>query len=460
MGGFDAFYFYSANAAVTHQGLTTVQLGPHELISFEAIVAAGLARIPDLPMLRRRVVHVPLALHHPVWVTVATIDPGYHFIYHDLGGAGTVRDLEELGGRVIAEPLDERHPLWKLHYCEGFADGRTAVMLTAHHAFSDGVGMNALFDSILDVPLFGDRPAHQARDVAAAPLGRASLLLRALADRFVELPRLPVLIGRTLLGLVRSSVYRRQHQARVPKPLIDSPPLPFHGAMTATRRITSVALPLADFTTIRRSNPGVTLNDVLLTVVAGAVRRWMDAHDVRPAKSLTCNVLVSLDAPEDQRRHGGNLISQVFATLATDTDDPATRLTTIATSMKHAKAMNLRRGPTMMLDLFQYLPGGLLKLGLAARAALRLPSPPPFSLTVSNMRGPREQAVVGTVPVLDVKMVGPLVPGIGMSATAYSYQDRVNLSLIACPDLFGDLDELATYVRPALTELLAAVSIS
>jgi diacylglycerol O-acyltransferase len=447
MSGFDAFYFYSEAPGVVHQGLTSVYFGPNERVTFDNMVNGAMARIDSLPMLRRRVVHVPLTLHHPVWVTVADIDPTYHFVHHHLGGDCTLRDLEELQGNLIADRLDERHPLWKVHFCDGLPYGRTVVMLTMNHALSDGVGLNALFDTLLDVPLFGDLPTYQEHEIAQAQPNRASLVLSAFRDRLVELPRLPGLLIRTVRGLVSSSRYRRQHQAKVPKPMLNSPQLSFHGRLGPQRRITMVRLPMADVARVRAafSTVGrVTVNDVLLAVIAGAVRTWLDAHDQRPALPLTTNVLVSLDAP-DSRRNGGNQISQVFTTLATDVDDPAERLRLIAATTVHAKEMSLRRGASMMMDLFQFLPGGPLKLGLRLRTALRLPSPAPFSLTVSNMRGPRETAVVGAVPVDDMTMVGPLVPGIGLSATAYSYGDRLN-------------DELASYVSPALSELMNASS--
>jgi diacylglycerol O-acyltransferase len=457
MSGFDGGYFYSESAKVHQHIMVTVIIEPNEAVTFETFVAGVLGRLRSLPPLRRRTVHVPFRLHHPVWVTLPRVDAAHHFRSERIGGTGGRRDLDALVGTIASTRLDARHPLWELHYCEGLADGRVAVVAKMHHSLADGSAINALLGNVVDVPEGSRPPAPEHATVARLP-GRLILVRDALRDAVHQLRLLPALLLRTVRGLRAAGRHQRLHQMTVPKPILSSPRVSFNGGLTARREIATASIPMADFKTIRAQYDDITLNDLVLGAVSGSLRRWLELRGEQPSRPLTACIPVSLDDPSGPVRLTGNLLSNVFATLATDVADPAERLRLIATTMRHAKELNDLKGTTMLMDMFQFAPAGPVALAVRAHAGLRLPAllNAPFSLGISNLKGPQQPVAVGPARISDLYMIGPLVQSTGIGVMVWSYVDRMNFSLIACPDLFPDVEVLASYLPAALAEYARA----
>ncbi|MCW2787078.1 MAG: Diacylglycerol O-acyltransferase [Marmoricola sp.] len=454
MSGFDAGFFYAETPTVHQHVLLTVILEQNELVTFENVVAGVLDRLDLLPPLRRRTVHVPFALHHPVWVTVPSVDVDHHFRRSSIGGTGARRDLDALTARLASTPLEGRHPLWELHFCEGASDGRVAIILKMHHSLGDGAVVNALLDSVVDVPSSGDRPAPQEHVTTLHLPSRLSLVRSALRDVVVQLPLVPALLLRSIRGMLAAARYQRRHRAKVPTPILSSPKVSFNGSLTSQRSLATVDLPMDRIKAIRAQYDGITVNDLLLACVSGALRRWLAAHDEHPSRSLTVGIPVCIDEPGAPRRLAGNNLSTIFGTLATDIDDPALRLRTIATTMRHAKELDRLRGPGMLRDWFQVVPGGPISLAIRAQARLRMPDllPSPFNLQVSNTPGPREPQTIGPIRISELRSTGPLLQGNALGVVTWSYLERMNVTLMACPDLLADVEVLASYLPDALEE--------
>jgi diacylglycerol O-acyltransferase len=237
--------------------------------------------------------------------------------------------------------------------------------------------------------------------------------------------------------------------------VLHAPRVSFNGALTPLRSFATVTLPLAELKRIRVQHEGVTLNDVVLATVSGALRRWMADHDERPSSSLLAGVPVSADERDAVPRLGGNRVSNLFTTLATDVDDPVARLRKISETTSAAKRIQARLGTTILADWSQFTPPRPFAALVGAYSRLRAASwhPAAFSAIVSNVPGPREPATVGGARLADLFSVGPLVDGIGLNVTVWSYVDRMNFSLLACPDLLPDVQVLASYFPAALAEL-------
>ena len=150
----------------------------------------------------------------------------------------------------------------------------------------------------------------------------------------------------------------------------------------------------------------------------------------------------------------GNNVSNLFTTLATDVDDPTDRLRTISTTTRHAKAINQRLGSSLM-DWSQFAPPAPFAAAVRAYSRLRGARfhSAAFNAIVSNVPGPRERVKIAGAQLADVFSVGPLTEGIGLNVTVWSYMDRMNFSLLSCPDLLPDVDVLASYFPAALAEL-------
>jgi len=460
MSGADAGFLYIETPAMHMHTLKMAIVDPSPEMTFDNLVKATFFRLRRMPTLRRRVIPIPLGLNHPVLVTQRRLDPNRHFFRHDIGGTGSMRDFERVVGEIASTPLKRDVPLWEIHMCEGFADGKVGIVGKIHHALADGLAANAMLANIMDVTSAELRPefVSDANHGGLIP-SPVQLVRSALHDAIAQMAIIPGLIRRTWRAVAGMLRYRKHESEGVPVPVKDTPRVSFNGPLTPRRSFATVTLPLADLKAVRGQHPdidGLTLNDVVLAVTSGALRRWLDAHDEHPSGSLVAGVPVGLDPAGGEPRLIGNNVSNMFTTLATDIDDPEQRLRTISTTARHAKAMNQRLGSSLA-DWSQFTPPGPLAAFMRAYSRHRGARfhAAPFSAIVSNVPGPRERMKVAGAQLADVFSVGPLVEGIGLNVTVWSYVDRMNFSLLACPDLLPDVEVLASYFPAALAELLA-----
>jgi diacylglycerol O-acyltransferase len=453
MAGVDAGYLYMETPTMHMHTLKIALVEPSEPFAFERLTRELLGRLHRLPPFGRRALSVPFALNHPLWIADREIDPTRHIFRHHVPAPGDMTSLERVIGRIAGAPLDRTVPLWEVHVCEGLADGRVAMVAKMHHALADGVAANALLANVTDA----------ASSPAAPPVvgleptpGRWVQVRMALADAVRQTLSLPALVGRTLTSLTALARHRRASDVDVPRPVLDVPRVGFNGALGAGRVFATHTLPLEEIKKVRHAQ-GVTVNDVVLAVVSGALRRWMAACGEQPEVSLVAAVPVATDPPDGPPRLGGNRVSNLFTTLATDEDDPRERLQRIARTTAEAKLVHRTLGVDMLSDWVQFTPpapmGAAMRFYSRTKAASRHPAP--CNVIVSNVPGPREEATVAGARLTDLFSVGPILEGIGLNVTAWSYVDRMNLSLLSCPELVADLAPLVAELRPALDELLA-----
>ena len=418
---------------------------------------AGLAeRLHLLPPFRRRLLHVPLRLHHPVWVEDRELDLAQHLHRVPVAAPGGQREVEQAIAEFAGTPLNRDRPLWEIAILEGIADGRIGVVAKMHHAIADGVAASALLANVMDVD---DRPAAAPWQRETVP-PRRHLLAHAVAGQLHQLARLPALLLRTIRAVLLLVRRRRDMELLPPRPILDTPLVSFNGAITPRRSFAMASLPLADFRAVRQAF-GVSFNDVVLAVVAGALRAWLDARDEHPAGPLTAGIPVATDAAGGPQRMTGNRVSNMFTSLRTDLDDPVERLLAISKVTDAAKVVQETLGLDMLQDWVQYTPPlpftAFMRTYSRLRAADRHRAP--FNVVVSNVPGPRETVTVGGARLTDLYSVGPILEGIGLNITVWSYCDRMAFSAIACPDSFDDLPGLVGFLEPALSELRAAAAV-
>ena len=202
----------------------------------------------------------------------------------------------------------------------------------------------------------------------------------------MQIALLPRLLLSTVRGWPRCSATGGTTR-RGPLPIANAPRVSFNGPLTPRRSFATVTLQLADLKEVRREH-GVTLNDVVLALTAGALRRWMDEHGERPSVCLTAGVPVGLDAAGSDPRLLGNNVSNLFTTLATDVADPVERLHRISRTAGHAKEMNRRLGSQMLADWNQFAPPSLMPSapGSTAGSGPRASTPPPSARSSRTCR--------------------------------------------------------------------------
>ena len=244
----------------------------------------------------------------------------------------------------------------------------------------------------------------------------------------------------------------------MPRPILDAPRTPFNAALTARRNFATASLPLDEVRAVAKAH-GVTVNDVVLALVSGTLRGWLADSGEQPDRSLLAGVPVGTDTPgTSPQRLGGNRVSNLFTTLATDVEDPAERLRLISATTRESKLVQQTLGPDLLREWVQFTPPVPMSLAMRGYSAGRLASHhnPPFNVVVSNVRGPGEVVTVANARLVDLFSVGPILEGIGLNVTAWSYAGRLNFSLLGCPDLVADLRPIAARLAPALEELRSA----
>jgi diacylglycerol O-acyltransferase len=453
MQGVDAGYLYMETPTMHMHTVKVAILEPGERqgggIDIERFGQEVLARLDRLPPFGRRVVNVPLRLNHPVWVADRPLDIKRHVVHQALPKPGGMKELEDLVGRIISLPLDRGIPLWELHLVEGLEGGRVAVVAKLHHALADGNAANNLLGNVT-----GARgPAGPSHALEPTPTRRA-LVGAALRDAIVQLFGVPALLKRTVTNLAALVKIRRGSEVSPPRPLLDVPRTPFNAALGPRRNFATTTLSLADIKAVKEKH-GVTVNDVVLGIVGGALRRWLEERGELPKASLTAGVPVGTDAPGAPPRLQGNRVSTLFTTLATDIDDPHARLAEIHRVTEASKVVQRTLGPDMLIDWVQFTPPAPFSAGMRLYSRVSAASwhAAPFNVVVSNVAGPREELMLGDARLVDLFSVGPILEGIGLNVTVWSYQDRVNVSVISCPDLVHDLGPLLAQFGPALGEL-------
>ncbi|WP_406315625.1 wax ester/triacylglycerol synthase family O-acyltransferase [Streptosporangium sp. NBC_01639] len=420
--------------------------------------------------LRRRLVSVPFGLDHPYWTEEGRIDLDYHVREIALPEPGTDDQLGEQVARLHARLLDRRRPLWEMYLVHGLAGGRTALYMKVHHAAIDGVTGAGVLAALLDT---SPEPAEAAmapdeepeeridmqemivRGVANVVLNPANTV-RFLVNAVPHLDEIPVLSqlpgAGTVSQITRDLANRLSGGAAVPAmPRMAVPRTPFSGRITGHRRFAFVALPLEDVKQVKNAF-GVTVNDVVMTVCAGALRQWLLKHDALPDQPLVAGVPFSLRTPGDEDE--GNQVTMMITTLATQIADPVERLFAVRDAMELIKDRSSLAPARWIQEVSDMMPSALT--GLAARAAFNLlaGTAGPINVVISNVPGPQLPLYVSGARLLAYHPVSVIsdVSG-GLNITAFSYDGSLDVGVIACREMVPDVWIVTDYLREALSEL-------
>lgn len=459
MRGIDAGYLYMETPTVHMHTLKVGVLDPSSVpggYTFERFKDELGARLHLLPPFRRRIVPVPLGLHHPLWVDDPDFDLDRHVHRVTVGGSGSMRDLDAVVGRIAGEPLPRDRPLWDVTVVEGLAEGRIAAVAKMHHAVADGVASAALLANVSTTSP-EDRHASAAPPWTGEPLPTSGeLVAGAVRDWFRDLRGLPALLADTARRLGNVAGHRRVADPRPPRPVLDTPRAPFSGAPDARRQFATVALDFDDFRAVRKVT-GAAFNDVVMAVIDGAIVRWLGDQGLRLDRPLLAAVPVSAD-DTGHVRLSGNRVSSLLTSLASDVTDPVERLRRVSAVADQAKVIQQMLGVDMLERWVQFTPPGLFAGVMRLYSRLRLSDrhPPPVNLVISNVPGPREPLYIAGAELLDFFSVGPVLEGMPLNVTAWSYRGRMCFAILASPRTCHDVHALAAALADSLAELVAA----
>jgi diacylglycerol O-acyltransferase len=353
-------------------------------------------------------------------------------------------------------PLDRSRPLWEMCVIEGLASGQIAVFTKMHHATVDGVSGSNMISVLCSLepdapPLDGD---------AAAPVAYGDPSdLELFARGLLSTVRRPLnafrLVGPTA-SLVTRTIERARKGTAMAAPLT-APRTPFNGTISGRRTVAFADLSLERIKEIKRSVEGATVNDVVLAVSGGALRRYLEAHDVLPATSLVASVPVSVHGTS-ARAGGTNKVSSMFARLGTDIVDPVARLGRLVTANANAKAHHNAIPADTLQEWAEFAAPRTFGLAVRMVSALKLAEKGPVihNLVISNVPGPPVPLYFMGARIEALYPLGPVFHGAGLNVTVMSSNGTLHVGLIGCRDALPDLDVLAAQFTEELDALYAA----
>jgi WS/DGAT/MGAT family acyltransferase len=435
---------------------------PDGEFSFERVVRMIRRRVHCMPPYRQRLIEVPLGLDHPVLVDDPDFEVSDHLHRGRVSGAGTLDDLGDFVASVAGKRLDRSRPLWDMWYVEGLEGDQIALVTKMHHCMIDGASGSDQMANFLDLaaePESSEQPPPWNPGPLPTPIRLAT---GALVPRFPDVAQVASLARRIATGvytslpsvstLVSPSALRNAAREK----FAGAPDAPGTTAITAKRSAAFSRAMLADVKLVKKAF-GVTVNDVVLSACTLALRNYLLRLHRLPNEPLLCGVPVSIKTDEEKQEFS-NKVSVMSVALPMDIIDPAMLVLRMHEESEISKTRFAESDASLMNEVMDYVPISLLRLVAGAMSGFALADwvPSPANLVISNMAGPPIPLYLAGARVDAIFPLGPIAEGIGINITVLSNMDRIDLGIMACPDIVPDVRSLAAEFGPAIETLKKA----
>ena len=459
LAGSDAGFLYIESPTSTSTCVDLLVLGPatdgrgpltvHDLRDHLA------QRLHLVPSFRWRLAPVPGGIDTPRWVDDPDFDLGYHVRQATLPAPGGHDELRAFVASQLPGLIDLRHPLWQVVLVDGLADGRQALVWRFHHSMADGAALVTILDRLLGPPPTRPAPAWRAQSLP----GPVRLFAGAVRHQTRAWLDGPALLGGAPRRLKAGDERRGGAPVAVPRSMGDAPRTVLNRSADAERAFGLARVGLAELQQVRKA-AGTTVSDVVLAVVAGALRAHLLGQGALPDTPLVVNVPVANDPPGAPPRTTGNVFANYFSFLATDEPDPRARLAAIAAANTEAKEQLEVQGRHTLPAWLDRIPPAI-----ASRASTWMSgkqragtAEPDFNVLVSNVRIADPSWTLGTRPVEQLAMSGPVADGAGLNVTVTGYGPTVHFALVVNPAAVADPQGLAERIDDALNDLEEALT--
>lgn len=419
---------------------------------YEDAKAFMASRIHLADVFTRKLALMPFDLSNPVWVDDDDIDIDYHVRHITLPKPGTNRQLQQYVARLHSSLIDRSRPMWEFYIIDGLQSGDVALYTKVHHAGIDGQAGVEVGKAIFDLEPMGrvvkpprDKPRRNGYQLGMAELATAAF--RNTAAQYVKLYKMLPALGKALGSLATPSAESAPADAKALAKRFDmtAPRTPFNVSITNQRSFAGRTIPLAETKAIAR-HFGVTLNDVVMATVSGALRSYLKDSNELPDKSLVAGVPVSLREAGDDTAN--NQASMILVSLASDIKDPLERLKAINKSSTQSKS-TMNKFKAVVLDDFPMFGAPWLMSGVASmvgRSGLVNVLPPMANVAISNVAGAPFPMYFAGALVTCYYPVSIASQGMALNVTVQSYNGRMDYGLIACRRAVPDITEIGDYM--------------
>ncbi|MDP1612982.1 MAG: wax ester/triacylglycerol synthase family O-acyltransferase [Sulfuritalea sp.] len=467
----DAAYIYSdsahANSNVTLLHIYDQSTARGGMVRFKQILAHVESRLCQLPIFRQKILRVPLDLDYPYWVEDENFDIEYHVRHIALPKPGDWRQFCIQASRIHARPLDLQRPLWEMYVIEGLDSlldlplGSFAVLLKIHHAAIDVARGNEITTLLHDLSPDSPPPAPPTPWFPEPAPGTMGLLARAgfNAATFPLRMTQPLMRNWTTLKSAASSLVGEF----LGRPQ-EFPMTRFNSEVSPHRVFDTRRFALKDFKEIRGLAPGATVNDVVLAVCAGGLRRYLDLQGELPEESLVAAAPIAVRAMgKNAGKNAGETdapatFSWIRLGLATDILDPVGRLMAIQATSSSSEVMARAVSARELIELAEHAPSAAIAATskmLRSASALLGNWAPLANCAIANVPGPRVPLYLQGARLTYVSAIMPIADGMGLVFSVTSYAEMIVISFTACYEQLPDPDVFAHCLRDSFKEYLA-----
>jgi diacylglycerol O-acyltransferase len=443
-------------------GIYDPSTAPGGFVRFKDVLGFIASRLGGARSFRQRLVRVPFDLDHPYWIEDPEFDIEFHVRHIALPKPGDWRQLCIQVARLHARPMDLSKPLWEftivegLDNVEGLPPGCFALVSKVHHAAIDGMSGVEMSAAIHDLDA-AMTPVAAKDDWSPEHMPNvADLLVRSYFNSLRQPMRVVETIGRSLPGMARLSASVSKGDVSLANTRM-APKTRFNGKVSAHRVFDAVPFKLAEIRAIKDAVPNATVNDVILTIVGGGLRHYLDDKGELPKESLTAMAPISVRG-EGEKAALGNLVSAMVIPLGTHIADPLDRLRYVHGEAVNSKAMTNAVGARSLADYSQLIPSGLA--GLAARLYTRLGAAnahaPVFNTVVTNVPGSRVPLYFCGAKMVAMYGTAPVFDSMGLINPVYSYGDTIAISFTSDRGMMPDPEAYAAALRASFEALKAA----
>ncbi len=410
------------------------------------------SRIHLADVFTRKLALMPFDMSNPVWVDDEDIDLDYHVRHITLPKPGTNRQLQQYVARLHSTLIDRSRPMWEFFIIDGLQSGQVALYTKVHHAGIDGQAGVEVGKAIFDLEATGrvvkpprSRPRSSGYQLGMAELATAAL--RNTAQQYIKLFKMAPAIARAIGGLAKPDEKAAEKAAAsAPKKFnLFAPRTSLNVSITNQRTFAGRTISLAETKYVAK-HFGVSLNDVVMATVAGALRHYLADNNELPAKPLVAGVPVSLREAGDDTAN--NQASMILVSLATDITDPIQRLKAINASSTSSKS-TMNRFKAVILDDFPTFAAPWLVSGIASmvgRSGIVNLLPPAANVAISNVAGAPFPMYFAGALVTCYYPVSIASHGTALNVTVQSYNGRMDYGLIACRRAVPDITEIGDYM--------------
>lgn len=433
---------------------------PGGKVRFKQILALLENRLHLSPIFRRKLVTVPGGLDRPYWVDDPDFDLEYHVRHIALPKPGDWRQLCILVSRLHSQPLTRSKPLWEIYIIEGLDDVEGlppncfALLMKVHHAAMDGATGAQFMNIMHDL-----EPKVAVHEAPAKPwTGEKVSTRKLLGKAYRNVWRKPgdtwKLAKQIVPAMRRISAGRKNAEFDT---LDEKPETRFQGKISRHRVVEARKFDFEVVRAIKNTQPGTTINDVMLTIVAGGLRRYLDAKGELPEQSMVTGCPIDVRT-EEERSAGGNMVGFMNVAMHTHIADPAARLKAVHDSAVGAKIYAQALGPRIALDITNFLPGNVLAVAMRTASATGLTEASiMYNTIITNVPGPPFQMYFCGATLIDSLSFGPLLPNVGLFHIVYSAvqnkRGTITLSFTACREMLPDPAFYAQCLQESFDEL-------